>query len=206
MVYLLAAKHRFVLKFLGTILLLVSFIPVLNMWLIDGAALFGFTITPLKDWFYFIALIIGMHMYVTVMIAFWRDRLTTDIVQVLPWDLIRLQTSFLKWAYPGISIFFLPMYLYAINHVSLLFILQMLIALLGVSFLLYWKMIEAFQLVSKNESFTVPQTFTVLGYSLYVTIILSVFMPKTIVIGLLLVAVVGSLHIKTYQTVKTNVI
>src|SRR5699024_1678266 len=185
-----------VLQFLGTMVLFTSFTPMLNMWIIDIAALFGLTVLPVKDWFFFVALAIGMYLYVSIAVVFWRDRLTTDIMQVLPWDVVTLQTSFLKWAYPGIGVFLLPMYVYALEHLSWLFILQMLVALCAVCFLLYWKLVEAFQIISEKETFAVPKNLLMLGYSLYIVMIVSVFYPLAIIIGLILIAVVIRLHLK----------
>src|SRR5699024_12598080 len=101
--------------------------------------LFCITLFPGNDVLFFVTLVVGIHQYIRMAVVFWRDRLTTDIMQILPWDVVTLQTTFLKWAYPGIAIFLFPMYIYALEHASWLFILQMLTALCAVTFLLYWK-------------------------------------------------------------------
>lgn len=194
-----------VLQFIGTIILLTSFIPLLNIWIIDIVDQFGLTVSPLKDWFFFVALAIGMHLYVSMAVVFWRDRLTTDIMQVLPWNLATLQSTFLKWAYPGIVLFLLPMCLFAIEHFSWLFVLQMVVALCAVGFLLYWKIVEAFQLVSEKEAFIVPKRISYFGYSLYIVMISSAFYSKIIVVGVIFVAVVIWLHMTyRYQMEEAN--
>src|SRR5699024_10749964 len=86
-----------------------------NMWIIDIVGLFGITVLPVKDWLFFVTLVVGMHLYISMAVVFWRDRLTTDIMQILPWDVVTLQTTFLKWAYPGIAIFLFPMYITRLN-------------------------------------------------------------------------------------------
>ena len=188
-----------VLQFLGTIILLTSFIPLLNMWIIEIVDLFGITVLPVKDWLFFVTLVVGMHLYISMAVVFWRDRLTTDIMQILPWDVVTLQTTFLKWAYPGIAIFLFPMYIYALEHASWLFILQMLIALCAVTFLLYWKLVEAFQIISEKETFAVPKKMLRFGYSLYLVIIVSEFYPLVMIIGIILATVVITLHM-TYRS------
>src|SRR5699024_10262960 len=126
-------------------------------------------------------------------------RLTTDIMQILPWDVVTLQTTFLKWAYPGIAIFLFSMYIYALEHASWLFILQMLTALCAVTFLLYWKLVEAFQIISEKETFVVPKKMLRFGYSLYLVIIVSEFYPLVMIIGIILATVVITLHM-TYRS------
>lgn len=194
-------QRQFVLllRFLGTILLLVSFIPLLNMWIIDMMAVFGIEVLPVKDWFFYLALIIGMHMYVTVSVALWRDRLTTDLMQVLPWNLRSLHTTFLKWANPGLAIFLLPIYLYSLEHLSWLFIIQMVIALFAVHFLLYWKIAEAFQLISEKETCVVPKVILRLSYSLYIIIVVSAFIPYMIIVGIIVFIIASTYHIRMKQ-------
>src|SRR5699024_12767105 len=107
------------------------------------------TVLPVKDWLFFVTLVVGMHLYISMAVVFWRDRLTRDIMQILPWDVVTLQTTFLKWAYPGIAIFLFSMYIYAIEHASWLFILLLLIAFCAVTFLFYSKLVESFQIISE---------------------------------------------------------
>src|SRR5699024_3193444 len=69
-----------VLQFLGTMVLFTSFTPMLNMWIIDIAALFGLTVLPVKDWFFFVALAIGMYLYVSIFFVFLCDSLSKVII------------------------------------------------------------------------------------------------------------------------------
>lgn len=191
-----------VLQFIGSILVLVGFVPATNHWIVPIADLLGFALTPVKDWFFFIALVIGIHMYVSVAVVIWRDRLTADMMQVLPWDLALLQQTFIKWAGACSAIFLIPIWLYALDHLSLLFILQMIVALGALYFILYWKIAAAFRLVSENEGFIVPTSFIPLGYGLLGLMIASAFIPYIMLIALVLLILAGFSHIRYRKSLR----
>src|SRR5699024_5452503 len=105
----------------------------------------------------------------------------------------------LKWPYPGVAIFLFPMYIYALVHASWLFFLQLLIALCAVTFLLYWKLVEAFQIISEKETFDVPKKMLRFSYSLYLVIIVIEFYTLVMIIGIIVATVVITLHM-TYRS------
>src|SRR5699024_11842692 len=67
------------------------------------------------------------------------------------------------------------------------------------TFLLYWKLVEAFQIISEKETFAVPKKMLRFGYSLYLVIIVSEFYPLVMIIGIILATVVITLHM-TYRS------
>src|SRR5690625_159255 len=191
-----------VLQFTGAMLLLVSFIPVTNRWIIPLMDTFGYSMSPLKDWFFLIALVVAIHMYVSVAVIIWRDRLTTDIMHVLPWDVVALQKSYLKWVDTGSMIFIIPIYLYGLEHFSLLFILQMIIALFVLLFLLFWKIVAAFQTISEREVFHIPKQLIPFGYTLLIMMIVSEFIPYMILITLVFLVLVIASHYRYRKQVR----
>jgi len=181
-------------QFIGALLVLVGFIPVTNHWLVKIAPFFGFSLTPIKDWFFLVALALAIHMYVSVAAVIWKDRLTVDIVHVLPWDLLLFQRTFIRWTGFGSMIFILPLWIYALEYWSILFLVQMIIASGAFLFLLYWKVIAATQSVSEHEVTVMPQYVMMLGYGLLVMMIVSGWIPYMIIGAIILLVVVAFIH------------
>lgn len=181
-------------QFIGILLVLVGFIPVTNHWLVKIVPYFGFSLTPLKDWYFLVALALAIHMYVSVAAVIWKDRLTVDIVHVLPWDLLLFQRTFIGWTGFGSMIFILPIWIYALEYWSVLFLVQMIIAYGAFLFLLYWKVIAASQSVSEHEVTVMPQYVMMLGYGLLVMMIVSTWIPYMIIGAIILLVVVAFIH------------
>ncbi len=195
-----------ILQFSGVIILLASFVPVMNEWLvkIPLEELVGFSLTPLKNWLFFVALAIAIHMYVTVAVVLWRDRLTTDIVQVLPWDLTGFQQTFLMWLRAGTAIFIVPVVIFTYYCGSIFLLVQLVVAFYALYYLLYWKLIDAFRLVSAEEYSAVPNYAIWLGYAMLGAMIASAFVPWMIFISLLFVTLGGLFHIRNKRLVEHN--
>lgn len=181
-------------KFIGGILVLVSFVPVTNHWLVQIAPLLGYSLAPITDWFFLIALALAIHMYTSFAVVIWKDRLTADIVQVLPWDVLMFQRTLRTWVICSSFIFIFPIGLYALNHWSYLFFMQMIVALYAFLYLLYWKMMVAIQLMPEDDIITIPSYMTSLGYGLLVVMILSEFFPYMSIVAMVLLIMMLSMH------------
>lgn len=184
------------LQFIGTMLVLVGFVPVTNIWIVDFATLLGFSLTSLKPWFFFIALALAIHMYASFVAVIWKDRLTADIVQVLPWDVWLFHRTLQRWALGGSVIFLLPIGIFASAYASIVFFLQILIAICAFGYLVHWKRLEVMRTMTEEATVAIPKQIALLGYGLLILMIASAFLPYLLIVAVILLCLVGLTHIR----------
>lgn len=183
-------------KLVGALLVLIGFVPVTNRWLVDIGSLFGYSITLIQPWIFYVFLSIAIHIYASFVAVLWKDRLTADIVEVVPWSVRLFHQTLLRWAFVGSVVFLLPVGLFAYDSWSILFVGQMVIAGCAHLFILYWKIVDIMRTVSDEVAAGVPKHLTMLGYSLLILMILSVFLPYVLIIAYILLALIGLAHIR----------
>ncbi len=83
-----------------------------------------FVFVFVNELIYFIGIAFVIHAFTSVIATFYRDRLTDDIVQILPWDVKKYQQSLYLWASISGTLFLLPFMLYVFLHPEYNLIIQ----------------------------------------------------------------------------------
>ena len=86
--------------------------------LIGALFIFIFVFSFVEGLIFHIVLAASIHMYTSILRSFFVGRFHTDIVQVLPWDLIGYKRVFFKWAIIGSVILLVPLSVFLIINLS----------------------------------------------------------------------------------------
>lgn len=147
--------------------------------------LLNISLAWLKEWLFYAAILITIHVWSYFLSILFKDRFSVDIVEVLPWSLSRFKKSYMKWGYGLSGIFMFPFILWLIRTFSgwnLLLFLSVMSA-----FLFYFQMklvTEEKRLVGKTAYF---KNERIIVYGLMAGIMLSAFFQEALVINVVLV-------------------
>lgn len=134
-----------------------------------------------KELLFFIGLAFVVHAYTTVAATMYSDRLTTGVVQVLPWDVQAYKRTFIKWVgFSGIILLF-PYMVYTILHFSYWLLALLPIIVIAFYLLLYTKLDKVIH--RWNKAYTYVAWADMVGYGLLVIVGLSLLFPTLILIG-----------------------
>lgn len=152
--------------------------------LIGALFIFIFVFSFVEGLIFHIVLAASIHMYTSILRSFFVGRFHTDIVQVLPWDLIGYKRVFFKWAIIGSVILLVPLSVFLIINLSIWLPLQLLYFASTFLFLYHIRIEKAISMLGKEfSSFDLAET---IGYVLLVGIVFSWKYKVILFIGLII--------------------
>lgn len=146
-----------VLKLVGALLLLLSVL--------------AFT----SNLYFHVGIAISIYMYSNISASFFNDRLQSDILRVLPWDLTTYKQTYLKWVVCGASIILLPIVIYGIIHWTMWRPVQWLLYGCAFIYMYHVKIDKTITILSKQlQSFELDEG---VGFFFLAVIVASSFYP-----------------------------
>lgn len=136
----------------------------------------------MREWLFLLAVVVTIHIYTTFAVTLFKDRLSSDIVQVLPWDLKVFKRTFERWILVSSTVLFIPLLTKAISNFTLWTLLQWVLIIFTFYILLHIKLYRVFLEFDKND--IQQDIFYFIGYGLLVIIFLSYKFPIVLFIGL----------------------
>ncbi len=156
--------------------------------LIGALLIFMTLFVFVKNELFILTVAISVHSFTTVSTSLFNDRLRTDLVQILPWDLELFKRTFLKWAYGASVVLLLPLLIYTCRDFSVWTIIQVVGLIFSFIFLLTIKVEKGFKKLDSNApSFVWTET---LCYFLMLFIIFSNLYTQLVVVGCLLIGII----------------
>lgn len=141
----------------------------------------------LKEWIFVLAIIIAIHMYTTFAVTLFQDRLATDIVQVLPWDLEAFKSTYEKWVLISGIVLFIPIIIKTAIQFTPWTVAQWIVMMFSFYFFLHAKLERA---ISKIDHRYVFNDFLyTIGLVLLLVIFFSYKYPLVLLIGCVIVGV-----------------
>lgn len=160
---------KVILQFFGSMLLLLFVFVFIN----DLIFFFGFAFV--------------IHAYTSTIVSFFTDRLTDDIVQIIPWDVNQYKKVLYRWTTITGTIFLLPFMLYVILNFHYLIFVQLLFMLIAFQILFHVKIDKV---IDKWQStFKVNPMLSFIGYGLLICLILSTKNTNFIYVGIALTVI-----------------
>lgn len=128
-----------------------------------------------KPLLYQLALVFSLHAYTSIVASFYSGRFDTDILPVLPWNLFRYKSTFLKWANYGALIIFIPILIALIMNPTVWLPVQLLFYLSVYCYLYHVKLNKAIIFLARKSVMTdMKET---MGYLCLLVVILSAYYP-----------------------------
>lgn len=103
---------------------------------------------------FFIGIVVMLHIYTTVLTSLFHSHFTSELVQVLPWNLSTFKRTFFPWAFSGIFILFLPTTVYLFWLSGLWMFFQLLFYVWTFIYLFRVKIGKSIVLLSKQKLVT----------------------------------------------------
>lgn len=144
---------------------------------------------------------VGAAIYIqsTFLLTLFKDRLTFDLLSVLPWDIHKLRGTFNNWAIL-ISLFLLiPIGIYSKYYFSNYFILYIVLTI--VTFYIFFTVKLNKQLKIWNDLYDISEFAEIVAYILLILVILSVKFQWLLILDYILVTVFYV--IRSYKTKQT---
>ncbi|MEI3612971.1 hypothetical protein [Pseudogracilibacillus sp. SO30301A] len=152
-----------------------------------------------KDKLFLFAVAVTIHSFTTVVTSMFNDRLQTDIVQVLPWDLPVFKKTYMKWVLSVSVILLLPFIIYSVKNYSLWIFVQLCVIIFTFIFLLHSKIEKSY----KKWDNELPKSgwIETLCYVLLLILIFSGIYPYLLVISCIIMGVIP--FIKSKKSAST---
>jgi len=160
-----------VLQVIGALIIMLLFLSFVN----ETIFLFGVALT--------------IHIYTSLIASMLNDRFTTDIVEVLPWDIDAFKETLIGWALVPTIIFIIPFAVFAVNHFSFSFMLQMILIIVTFYLLLRLKTAKVKQLYDKQ--YEIAAWLDVVSYGFLVMIVLSHPFPFVFIICFVVLGIIS---------------
>src|SRR5690625_1789289 len=158
---------KIILQFFGSMLLLL------------------FVFVFINDLIFFIGVAFVIHAYTSVIASFYSDRFTTDIVQIIPWNVQKYKKTLYRWVtFTGVT-FLLPFILYVILNFQYIVLGQLLLILVAFPILFNVKIDKIIQ--KWQTTFTVHSMSFLIGYGLLICLIISTKNTMFLNVGIALV-------------------
>lgn len=109
-----------------------------GLFLVSGVLIF------IKEEFFMALLAVAIIAITSVAGSMFTDRLESDVVHVLPWDLTAFKNTFIIWIVGFSAVFVIPMTIYAFVHEIYLYPVQLFIAVVALIFSLEGKLGKIF--------------------------------------------------------------
>lgn len=140
-----------------------------------------------KDFLFLFAVAITIHSFTTFLSTLFNDRLQTDIVQVLPWDLLVFKRTFMKWAIGASVLFLLPLSVYSMKTFTIWTPVQWLVIIFSFVLILHVKLQKSISKWEKNNSNV--NVAEAICYGLLFIIIFSTKIPFLLIVACFLMGV-----------------
>lgn len=138
--------------------------------------------------FYFVMIIaVAIHIQTNLLVSIFKDRLNTDIVTLLPWDIRRFHQTFIGWAILISVLLLAPAGIYAVYHFGGLFIIYLLFICGAFYNLLHIKLRKYAHELDKRHDYS--STSETIGYFLLLILIISAIYPYLLIIGYLILII-----------------
>lgn len=108
----------------------------------------------LKPWLFLIAVMITVHIWTSFLTVMFRDRFSVDIVEVLPWNIMKFKQSFVVWAYCQTAVLFIPFLMYVYVKWSVHYFLFLFVVIVTVILLLDEKLNKEIDLISGDVTYS----------------------------------------------------
>lgn len=166
--------HRLWLSYFSkNISLCAKFIGVLFL------LLFVFLVTKVSVFLFVFAIVV--HAYTTIAASMFRDRLLSDLVQVLPWDIRAYKRTFKRWVMYTSAMFLFPFLIYVYLTKSMFFPFQLFIILIASISLLDSKLLK--EISSWDKRIHVSEQIDFGSYGLLIGLAFSNVYPLLLVPG-----------------------
>lgn len=160
-----------------------------------------FVFSFMKEWLFLLAIVVVIHIYTTFAVALFRHRLTTDIVQVIPWDMNVFIRTFEQWILSSGIILFIPIFLHAYRNFTLWTVMLWALIIIAFYILLHFKLYQVYvEMDQKNEKLDI---FYIVSYGLLVMIFLSYQFQVALLVGCA-VGLFGMYYLKEKTTPRLN--
>ncbi|MEI3605335.1 hypothetical protein SPD48_06485 [Pseudogracilibacillus sp. SE30717A] len=120
--------------------------------LIGALFLLLFLILFIKEELFFLAIAFTIHSSSTVAASLFNDRLRTDLVQMLPWDLTLFKQTILKWIYSTSALLLLPIIMFIFRDLSVWTLIHVLAMIFSFLFLMPIKIEKVFKKFDNKAS------------------------------------------------------
>lgn len=168
--YVYFEKHvGLLLQIIGAILLLVS------------------VISYFRDFYFGIAVTVAIYIQSTFLMSLFRDRLTFDILNVLPWNVHKLRETFINWAILLSLVLLIPIGLHAKTYFEIYFIFFLVFSMFTFYIFLRTKLNKQVKLWDDSHNYS--EIEDVISYILLLIIIFSVKYVWLIIVGYGLIVV-----------------
>lgn len=147
-----------------------------------------------KENLFLFAVAVTIHSFTSLVTSMFNDRLQTDIVQVLPWDLPIFKKTFMRWVLSISVILLLPFIVYSVKNYSLWIFVQLFVIIFTFIFLLHTKIEKSYS----NWDHTLPKVgwLETLCYVLLLILIFSGSYPYLLIIACLIMGVIPIIKFK----------
>ena len=143
-----------------------------------------FVLLYVKELLFFIGIAFMVHAFSSVAATMYSDRLTTGIVQVLPWDVYTYKRTYYKWiVYSGL-ILLLPFIVYAGIYFTYWVFVQIILICVAFQILFHAKLDKAIQ--RWDQEHTNVAWADIAGYGILVVIVFSYTYPMLLIVGVVI--------------------
>lgn len=142
----------------------------------------------IKKSLFLFAIALTIHIYTSLAVSMFYDRLVTDIVEVLPWDLHTLKTVLSKWLMYISVIFLLPYFLYVYLNFSYWVIPQIIVIIFTFHFILRIKLDKV--IATFDRTFKIKSWLEIVSFGLLIIITFSSLFPQILMIGCFIVIII----------------
>lgn len=156
--------------------------------IVGALLLMLFVFVFIKDTLFLFAIALTIHIYTNLIVSMFRDRLVTDIVEALPWDLNVFKQTLLKWSVIPSLIFIFPYAIFAYYHLSFWLLPQFIIIMFTFRFLIIMKLEKVIQAFDDTQKLREWVEFLV--YGLLLILIFSNMYPLLLILGCFIIGVI----------------
>lgn len=149
--------------------------------LVGALLLMLFVFSFLKEWLFLLAVIATIHIYTSFAVTLFKDRLASDIVQVLPWDMNVFKATFEQWILVSSTVFFIPLFTKTIGEFTLWSVVMWFVIMFTFYILLHLKLYRV--LMELDHTYPKQDMLYVIGYGLLLMIFISDQFPIVLIFG-----------------------